>query len=136
MKKKILIYITTGFLYLFYFNAMSQQKDTNLKSATDKTDTALVCKLTTKELQLRKETVLESLRKQVMEKKELPNGFSYKFDNTDKMLDELTEFIKTERQCCDFFDFGLSIVSDENTIWLSLTGPKNAKNFIKAELNL
>lgn len=136
MKKKICIHITTGFLFLFYFNAMSQQTNINLKSVTEKTDTALVCKLTTKELQLRKETVLESLRKQVMEKKELPNGFSYRFDNTDKMLDELTEFIKTEKQCCDFFDFGLSIVSDDNAIWLSLTGPKNAKNFIKAELNL
>ncbi len=136
MKKKICIRITTGFLFLFYFNAMSQQTNIHLKSATEKTDTALVCKLTTKEFQLRKETVLENLRKQVMEKKELPNGFSYRFDNTDKMLYELTEFIKTERQCCDFFDFGLSIVSDENAIWLSLTGPKNAKNFIKAELNL
>ncbi|PLK44910.1 hypothetical protein [Emticicia sp. TH156] len=133
MKKNIILLITC---FLFYVSAMSQTITIDKKIKPDKQNGVLVCKLTSKELQARKATVLESLRKQVIEKKELASGYSYKFDNSDKMLDELTEFIKTERQCCDFFDFALSIISDEGTIWLSLTGPKNAKEFIKTELNL
>lgn len=121
---------------MIYSTARCQVKSESKNITMSKVDEALVCKLTPKELQARKATVLESLRKQVIEKKELDNGFAYRFTNTDQVLDELTDFIKTERQCCDFFDFSLSILSDDNAIWLSLTGPKNAKNFIKAELNL
>lgn len=96
----------------------------------------LTCKLTTPELQERKETVLKSLREQIIEKKELENGYSFKFPGTDKVLDELTEFIKTERTCCDFFVFGLSISGDKREAWLELTGPEGAKYFIATELEL
>lgn len=133
MKKELALTIA---LFLIYGAAMCQIKGDKTANTMEKGSDALVCKLTPKELQARKATVLESLRKQVIEKKELDNGFSYRFTNTDQVLDELTDFIKTERQCCDFFDFSLSILSDDNAIWLSLTGPKNAKDFIKAELNL
>lgn len=134
--KKELSLLLTNVLLLIYSTAICQIKTDNKNTTMGKGEEALVCKLTPKELQVRKATVLESLRKQVIKKKELTNGFSYKFDNSDKVLDELTDFIKTERQCCDFFDFSLAIISDDNVIWLSLTGPKNAKDFIKAELNL
>ena len=98
--------------------------------------TTVSCKLTTVEKQERKNTVLESLRKKVLEKKELANGYAFKFEGTDKMLDELTEFIKTERECCNFFTFNLSIGGDKNEIWLELTGPEQAKELIKSELEL
>lgn len=97
-------------------------------------DSTLACKLTSRELQQRKVTILASLRKQVIEKKELDNGYAFKFPSDDKMLDELTDFIKTERECCDFFSFKLS-VSGEAT-WLEITGPKGAKEFITTELEL
>ena len=94
----------------------------------------LSCKLSAPEIRQRKETVLASLKKQVLEKKALKNGYAYKFPGTDKMLDELTEFIKTERQCCDFFVFNLSISGDKSEIWLELTGVEGAKDFIDGEL--
>jgi hypothetical protein len=51
------------------------------------------------------------------------------------MIDVVTGFIKTERQCCDFFTFGLS-VPKYNYIWLNITGPAGAKDFIRVELEL
>ncbi|MBI2284009.1 MAG: hypothetical protein HYU71_09890 [Bacteroidetes bacterium] len=96
----------------------------------------LSCKLTTPELQKRKETVIESLKQKVLDKKELTNGYVYKFSGTDEVLDELTEFIKTERLCCEFFTFGLSISGDKSEVWLELTGMDGAKDFITAELGL
>lgn len=111
---------------------MSCSDNCKAKSKT----TELTCKLTSAEMQKRKATVLESLRKQITEKKELPNGYAFKFAGTDKMLDELTEFIKTERECCDFFTFNLSIGGDKNEIWLELTGADGVKDIIKTELEL
>ncbi len=101
-----------------------------------KKSTELTCKLTSPELQERRETVLLSLKKQIVTKKELENGYALKFPGSDNMLDELTEFIKTERTCCDFFVYGLSISGDQSEIWLHLTGPEGAKDFITLELGI
>lgn len=95
---------------------------------------SLSCKLTSPEMQKRKATVIASLKKQVIEKKELANGYSYKFKGTDSLVNELADFIKTERLCCDFFDFELKIAGDLTSAWLSITGAEGAKDFIKTEL--
>lgn len=96
----------------------------------------VACKLTTHEMQQRKATVISSLTKQILEKKELNNGYAYRFKGTDEIVDQLSEFIKTERLCCDFFDFELKIAGDASFVWLSITGPKGTKDFITSELNL
>lgn len=98
--------------------------------------TNLSCKLTTPELQKRKETVLAELKQQILEKKELPNGYSFKFKGDDQTIDKLNEFIKSERQCCDFFTFELSVIGNKSEAWLKLTGSKEAKEFISKEMNL
>lgn len=96
--------------------------------------TDLVCGISSEELQERQKTVINSLRKQIIETKELDNGYAFKFAGTDEVVDELTEFIKTERECCGFFIFGLSISGDKSEAWLELTGPEGAKDFIADEL--
>ena len=63
----------------------------------------ITCKLTTPELQKRKATVIADLKALVLERNELEDGYSYKFEGKDEILDKLNEFIKTERTCCDFF---------------------------------
>jgi len=94
----------------------------------------LTCKLTTRELQQRKKTVVAELKNVLLEKIELENGFSYKFNGSDEMLDILNSFIKTERLCCDFFVFNLKISSHDSFAWLELTGPEGVKKFIKCEI--
>jgi hypothetical protein len=103
--------------------------------ATNK-DAEIGCKLTAPELQKRKEIVLASLKKQILEKKEVPNGYSFKFAGTDAMVDELAEFVKSERSCCSFFIFTLSFSGDGTEAWLTLTGPEGAKEMISDELGL
>lgn len=103
-----------------------------LKSDT----TELSCKLTSKELQERKATVIASLKKQVLEKEELQNGFAFRFSGTEKIMDELIEFVKTERLCCDFFTFTLTFSGDGSKAWLELTGPDGTKDFILTELGM
>ena len=96
--------------------------------------TDLVCGLSSEELQERQKTVINSLRKQIIETRELENGYAFKFSGSDEVIDELAEFIKTERECCGFFVFGLSISGDKSEAWLELTGPEGAKDFIADEL--
>ena len=98
--------------------------------------TELSCKLSSPELKQRKVTVLASLRKKVKEKKELSNGYAFRFEGSDKTLEELFEFVKTERECCDFFTFNLSISGDKSEAWLELTGVDGAKDFVTDELGL
>ncbi|MBZ4188922.1 hypothetical protein [Niabella beijingensis] len=96
----------------------------------------VACKLTSPELRIRKETTIASLRHQILDKKELTNGYAYKFYGTNDVLDVLNEFIKTERLCCSFFIFTISASGDKSEAWLSLTGPKGAKEFMTNELGL
>ena len=94
----------------------------------------LTCKLTTPELRKRKATVIAELKALVVTREELPNGFVYQLESKDAILDKLTEFIKTERMCCDFFTFQLTV--EDHTALLSLTGPEGTKNFINDEVGL
>lgn len=98
------------------------------KSAT------LSCKLTIPELRQRKETVIASLKTKIVSRKALSNGYVYHFAGTDEVVDELISFIKTERQCCDFFVFNLSISGDKSEARMEIIGPKGAKEFIDTEL--
>lgn len=96
--------------------------------------TSLVCKLTSPELQKRKATVIAELKTLVKSREELADGYSYEFEGTDYILDRLNAFIKTERMCCDFFRFQLTV--EENKALLRLTGPTGTKVFINDELDL
>lgn len=137
MKNKFLLILIAAFALS---GCNPQRKAASPKGCSDdcmaKTTTDIACTLTSPELRERKETVLASLKAQVIEKKELRNGFAFKFLGTDEVLDELSEFIKTERQCCTFFTFNLSISGDKSEAWLELMGPRGAKEFISSELGL
>jgi len=93
------------------------------------------CRLTAPELRERKATVIAGLKAQVLEKQELPGGYSYKFPGTDEVLDAVTAFVKSERLCCDFLDFRISVARDP-FIRLEISGPEGAKAFIAATLGM
>ncbi len=99
-------------------------------------DKELACKLTSLELRQRKSTVIASLKVKALERVETKNGFKYRFNGDDDTIDQLTEFIKTERQCCPFFIFNLSISDEKGMLWLEVTGAQNVKDFIRSEMEL
>src|SRR5690606_14862668 len=127
MKTKIFL---IGLLALASVAAIGQTKNTAMETTTK----PVTCKLTTPELQKRKATFIADLKALVLERKELDNGFSYKFEGTDETLDKLNDFIKTERMCCDFFTFQITV--EEQTALLNITGPNGAKEFLKEEVDL
>ena len=96
---------------------------------------AFACKLSSPELQKRKSTVIAKLKSMIIQKVELSNGFSYKFKNTDAIIDLLANFIKTERECCDFFNFNM-FVSRDQYILMDISGADGVKTFIHDEIGL
>ena len=112
---------------------LAQEKTKDMKTIIE--EGKLSCKLTTPELQQRKRTVIAELKSQMLEKVETDQGFKYKFDGSDKMLDLLNSFIKTERLCCDFFVFTLTASSNAKFAWLELSGPEGTKDFINHEID-
>jgi hypothetical protein len=132
------IYISTLFIMGTAIQASAQKKD-NCDDNCEKSNNPKVvftCKLTTPELRELKATVIDSLKSQIQSKEELKNGYEYKFAGSDKTVDELVSFIKTERECCDFFTFNLSVSGDKSFALLEIVGPKGVKKFIKTELDL
>ena len=117
-------------------NKVSDRDNPGPGTLAKNTNTVLTCKLMPDELKVRKEIVLQSLKEKVLERRELPNGYAFRFPGDDVMVDELIEFVKTERACCDFFVFNLSISGDKSEAWLELTGVEGAKDFVTGELGL
>ncbi len=116
-----------------HLSSSAQEKTKDMKTLMEQAK--LTCKLTTPELQQRKKTVIAELKSQVLEKIETDQGFKYEFEGSDKMLDLLNSFIKTERLCCDFFLFTLTASTDTKFTWLELSGPEGTKDFIKNEID-
>ncbi len=126
-----ILFLLSSLLFLTTFDLKAQEKITKKFTMEE---IKLSCKLTTPELQQRKKTVIAELKTLVLEKTEIDSGYKYKFNGSDKMLDLLNSFIKTERLCCDFFVFRLTASSDNHFAYLELTGPDGIKDFIKEEI--
>lgn len=89
----------------------------------------MLCKLTRPELQERKG--FQVLKAKVKIKEDRKKGSTIAFNGTDQITDEVTAFIRTERQCRGFFGFNLK--TREDIIVLSTAGPGGGKGFITTE---
>ena len=94
----------------------------------------LTCKLTTPELQKRRDTVIRNIKESALEKTEIHEGVRLTFSGKDEVLDTLLNFIKTERMCCEFFEFHLSVQNDVAV--LKIAGPEGTREFLRHELGL
>jgi hypothetical protein len=65
--------------------------------------------------------------------RELPNGYEFRFPSDLKTIAMVAEWAAGERLCCPFFDIQLRMEREGGPIWLSLTGRKGTKDFIKAD---
>jgi hypothetical protein len=64
---------------------------------------------------------------------EVENGYEFIFPNETALISKLGEFISGERLCCPFLKFTLEIISNDEPIALSLTGPSGTQEFLRAE---
>lgn len=68
----------------------------------------------------------------VQERRELADGFAYRFDNKHYPL--LATFITHEQLCCPFLTFRLEVTPHRGPVWLQLTAPGDVKPLLLEEL--
>ena len=90
----------------------------------------VACTLTEAELRERRATILDSVRRAVLDITPVPDGYSYRFDATSEILAQLARLVDLERQCCAFLTFRLTVGADQQPICLEITGPPDAKPVI------
>ena len=95
----------------------------------------IACSLTTPELQERRSTVLQKVRRAVIDTKELEDGYSYTFPSTSELLGELAGLVELERQCCPFLRFRITVAPDGGPLLLEMTGPEGTKDFLLNTFN-
>ena len=77
--------------------------------------------------------LVEALLHAITERRELPDGYSFRVDNEHLTADQLVEWVNLERQCCPFFGFEILWEPENGPVWLRLTGPQGVKDFILDE---
>ena|SRR5829696_10494369 len=92
----------------------------------------IACTLNDAEFREREQEILQKLMRAVRERKELADGYGFRFSTDDNLLREITEMVILERKCCPFLDFKIAIEAGNGDIWVEMTGAQGAKEFIAA----
>ena len=94
----------------------------------------IACTLSEVALNGRINNELAPLFAQHQETKELDDGYAFRFANNDTIIEQLFHFIQTERQCCAFFKFTLTVEPNHGAVWLALSGGNGVKSFIASQI--
>lgn len=81
----------------------------------------------------RQQALLDALRRSVVAKEELGDGFALSFPADEVVFLQLAEWVSLERRCCPFIAFALEWRQDDS-VSLRLTGRPGVKAFIAAEM--
>lgn len=93
-------------------------------------DLPVACTLTDAEMRERRSTILDSVRRAVLDSTLLPDGYAYRFEPTSETLSQLTRLVDLERRCCAFLTFRIIVEAGRQPICLEVTGPPKAKTVI------
>jgi hypothetical protein len=66
---------------------------------------------------------------------EVENGYEFMFPSETELISKIAEFIVNERLCCPFLTFTLNVLSNNEPISLTLTGPSGTQEFLRLEFN-
>jgi hypothetical protein len=92
----------------------------------------IACLLPDATRQAREEEIAAAIFSAVLETRELPDGYSYRFQPGGEIASTLLQFIMFERECCPFFTFDLRFEPGGGPIWLTLRGPEGTKEFLES----
>ena len=90
----------------------------------------------TAEQRERQRALLDQLRADVKEIRELDDGYAFAHTPDRAVLLAIAEFVANERLCCPFFEFGITVERDGGPVWLRITGEGEAKRVLAAEMGV
>lgn len=77
--------------------------------------------------------LLHKLRTSVHDRRELPDGYSFRLGEQSISLTEVAEWIRMERQCCPFLVFQIDVPAGNAEVQLTLRGPSGTKAILASE---
>jgi hypothetical protein len=75
----------------------------------------------------------ETIIRAVEDRRELSDGYSFRFSREQIKADQLIAWIDLEKKCCPFFGFEIHWEKENGPLSLHLTGEEGVKPFIEAE---
>ncbi|MGH9533456.1 MAG: hypothetical protein ACRD2E_01205 [Terriglobales bacterium] len=69
-----------------------------------------------------------------VERRELEDGYAFRFPGDAASEGQVFDFIVLERECCRFLSFEVRLAAERGAIWLVTTGPAGVKEFAQAEM--
>lgn len=75
-----------------------------------------------------------SLWKQAKQIIEHKDGFTFVFEQTPRLENQVAHWVNDERKCCPFFSFEVAKERESSTLKLQITGPGGAKEILAGEL--
>lgn len=120
--------------------ARTQQNKLAEKSGnpTTNAESSFYCntKSLSKEEWAHKRQISDKMKIARVERKELADGYAFRFRPEAVSLLELADWVSSEARCCPFFDMGIEVERDGGPLWLKLTGREGVKHFIRMEFKL
>ena len=97
-------------------------------------DVPIACNLEALSAQERERhsALLLELSGKVLEMREHPDGYAFRFAAEAGVIAEIAEWIGLERACCPFLRFSVEVEPNARPVWLRLTGAARVKEFIRA----
>src|SRR5262252_20275 len=92
-------------------------------------DEPIMCSLEPDALRSRRDALLPSLIAHAERVEEIDAGYRIRFADATR-LRSIASVIDAERQCCRFLEFRLTVEAGGGAMWLELTGPSGAKEFL------
>ena len=99
-------------------------------------DLPIVCTLGAAALKARREDLLGGLVCRAEERIDIPNGYRVRFKAVEGVLPKIADVIDTEKECCRFLRFELTVEPDSRAIWLEFTGPPGTREFLAGLLDV
>lgn len=94
----------------------------------------IMCTLSEAALQERKTYLQKSLFDGLQAVEPTDKGYRLLFPATAVYLEQVTQFIKVERDCCAFLSFELALPAQQETMQLHIFGAEGVKTFLEQEL--
>lgn len=92
----------------------------------------VVCTLSPEVLATRKAQLLPGLFRRAQQSERVADGYRLRFAPSGENFEAIVAAIESERQCCRFLRFDLTVEPGEGPLVLSLSGPPGTAEFIAA----
>lgn len=99
---------------------------------TPSPESPLVCTLSPKELNERREALIPGLIQRAERVMDVENGLSLQFPARPGLLDELARVIEQERTCCSFLRFHLEVAPQGGPVTFCITGPAGTQEMLRS----